>query len=101
MSIGLRIFGVGMILVVVSALVFGRRRQHPPAAMEESGHEGASDPDRSQGTFSGRAVGCPSGAVVPPGGFGPEQRGPVRSRAPRDGLRRGTGGHGDSGRSID
>ncbi|MFZ0249852.1 MAG: hypothetical protein WAL61_07890 [Acidimicrobiales bacterium] len=57
MSIGLRIFGVGMILVVVSALVFGRRRQHPPAAMEESGHEGASDPDRSQGTFSGRAVG--------------------------------------------
>jgi hypothetical protein len=40
MSIGLRIFGVGMILVVAGALVFGRRRQHTPEVPAESGHEG-------------------------------------------------------------
>jgi hypothetical protein len=44
MSIGLRIFGVGMILVVAGALVFGRRRQHTSrdqsASGSGSGHEG-------------------------------------------------------------
>jgi hypothetical protein len=40
MSIGLRIFGVGMILVVAGALVFGRRRQHASRVQVESGHEG-------------------------------------------------------------
>jgi hypothetical protein len=39
MSLGLRIFGAGIILVVAGALVFGRRRQHASSTPVASGHE--------------------------------------------------------------
>jgi hypothetical protein len=40
MSIGLRIFGVGIVLVVAGALLFGRRYQRTSRAPSEVGHEG-------------------------------------------------------------